>query len=58
MSDEQTKCDPLPPLNPQTKEPAGAEDLTPVFPMAPIEQEVSPKPLVCRQNETFEAALG
>src|SRR3954452_1456311 len=33
--------DPLPPLNPQTKEPAGPPDLTPIFPMALIEQEVS-----------------
>jgi tryptophan synthase beta chain len=36
--------DPLPPLNPQTKEPAGPPDLTPIFPMALIEQEVSPEP--------------
>src|SRR3712207_8935272 len=36
--------DPLPPLNPQTKEPAGPQDLTPIFPMALIEQEVSPAP--------------
>jgi tryptophan synthase beta chain len=33
--------DPLPPLNPQTKQPAGPEDLTPIFPMALIEQEVA-----------------
>src|SRR3954449_3135098 len=36
--------DPLPPLNPQTKEPAGPPDLTPIFPMALIEQEVSQEP--------------
>jgi len=36
--------DPLPPLNPQTHEPAGPPDLTPIFPMALIEQEVSPAP--------------
>ncbi len=33
--------DPLPPLNPQTMEPAGPPDLTPIFPMGLIEQEVS-----------------
>ncbi len=38
--------DPLPPLNPATKEPAGPPDLTPIFPMALIEQEVSPAPEV------------
>ena len=31
----------LPPLNPGTLEPAGPDDLTPIFPMALIEQEVS-----------------
>jgi tryptophan synthase beta chain len=38
--------DPLPPLNPATKEPAGPPDLTPIFPMALIEQEVSSAPEV------------
>jgi tryptophan synthase beta chain len=38
--------DPLPPLHPGTKEPAGPDDLAPLFPMALIEQEVSPEPLV------------
>jgi tryptophan synthase beta chain len=38
--------DPVPPLNPQTGEPAGPPDLTPIFPMALIEQEVSPEPEV------------
>ena len=33
--------DPLPPLNPQTMQPAGPPDLTPIFPMGLIEQEVS-----------------
>ena len=33
--------EPLPPLNPETKEPAGPDDLTPIFPMGLIEQEVS-----------------
>jgi tryptophan synthase beta chain len=36
--------DPVPPLNPATMEPAGPPDLTPIFPMALIEQEVSPEP--------------
>ena len=34
--------EPLPPLHPRTGEPAGPDDLTPIFPMALIEQEVSP----------------
>jgi tryptophan synthase beta chain len=38
--------EPLPPLNPATKEPAGPPDLTPIFPMALIEQEVSSQPEV------------
>jgi tryptophan synthase beta chain len=33
--------DPMPPLNPGTMEPAGPEDLTPIFPMELIGQEVS-----------------
>lgn len=32
---------PKPPLHPGTKQPAGPEDLSPIFPMALIEQEVS-----------------
>ena len=32
---------PLPPLNPKTKLPAGPDDLSPIFPMGLIEQEVS-----------------
>jgi tryptophan synthase beta chain len=32
---------PVPPLNPQTRQPLRPEDLTPIFPMALIEQEVS-----------------
>src|SRR3954469_19185183 len=36
--------EPLPPLSPQTGQPAGPEDLTPIFPMGLIEQEVSPEP--------------
>jgi tryptophan synthase beta chain len=38
--------EPLPPLNPATKEPAGPDDLTPIFPMGLIQQEVSPEPQV------------
>src|SRR3954447_3967700 len=38
--------DPLPPLNPGTMEPAGPDDLTPIFPMSLIAQEVSPDPEV------------
>src|SRR6187401_2568525 len=36
--------EPLPPLNPQTGQPAGPPDLTPIFPMGLILQEVSPEP--------------
>jgi tryptophan synthase beta chain len=38
--------EPAPPLHPGTKEPAGPEDLTPLFPMGLIMQEVSAEPLV------------
>jgi tryptophan synthase beta chain len=38
--------EPSPPLNPATQEPAGPPDLTPIFPMALIEQEVSAEPEV------------
>ena len=38
--------EPLPPLNPQTMQPAGPPDLTPIFPMGLIEQEVSTEPEV------------
>ena len=38
--------EPLPPLNPGTGQPAGPEDLTPIFPMGLIEQEVSAEPEV------------
>src|ERR671930_1442669 len=37
---------PLPPLHPGTMQPAGPDDLTPIFPMALILQEVSPEPEV------------
>src|SRR5437899_10218181 len=36
--------DPLPPLHPGTKEPAGPDDLSAIFPMGLILQEVSPEP--------------
>ncbi len=35
---------PLPPLNPRTLEPAGPPDLTPIFPVELIMQEVSGEP--------------
>jgi tryptophan synthase beta chain len=36
--------EPLPPLSPRTGEPAGPEDLTPIFPLGLIQQEVSAEP--------------
>ncbi|HEY2161733.1 MAG TPA: TrpB-like pyridoxal phosphate-dependent enzyme [Solirubrobacteraceae bacterium] len=36
--------DPIPPLHPGTLQPAGPDDLAPLFPMALIMQEVSPEP--------------
>jgi tryptophan synthase beta chain len=47
--------DPLPPLNPQTKQPAGPEDLAAIFPMALIEQEVSAAPEIEIPEEVREA---
>src|SRR3712207_8204138 len=47
--------DPLPPLSPRTGEPAGPEDLTPIFPMGIIEQEVAQEPLVEIPEEVREA---
>src|ERR671936_830615 len=38
--------DPLPPLSPATMQPAGPDDLTAIFPMAIIAQEVSAEPEV------------
>jgi tryptophan synthase beta chain len=38
--------DPLPPLNPGTMEPAGPDDLSPIFPQGLIAQEVSAEPEV------------
>ena len=34
---------PQPPLHPGTREPVGPDDLAPLFPMALIEQEMSPE---------------
>jgi tryptophan synthase beta chain len=47
--------EPLPPLNPGTHEPAGPEDLTPIFPMGLIQQEVSPEPEIEIPEEVREA---
>ena len=47
--------EPLPPLNPQTKEPAGPPDLLPIFPEALIEQEVSAEPEIEIPEEVREA---
>jgi tryptophan synthase beta chain len=47
--------DPLPPLNPQTGQPAGPADLTPIFPMELIEQEVSASPEVEMPEEVRDA---
>jgi tryptophan synthase beta chain len=38
--------DPTPPLNPGTMEPAGPDDLSPIFPMGLIRQEVAQEPEV------------
>src|SRR5947209_18390524 len=46
--------EPLPPLNPETKEPAGPPDLTPIFPMGLIEQEVSAEPEIEIPEEVRE----
>src|SRR5918992_2425968 len=48
---------PLPPLNPGTGEPAGPDDLTPIFPMGLIAQEVSAEPEVEIPHEV-RAAYG
>ncbi len=47
--------EPLPPLNPQTLEPAGPPDLTPIFPIGLIEQEVSPEPAIAIPEPVLEA---
>ncbi len=47
--------EPLPPLHPATHEPAGPDDLAPLFPMGLIEQEVSPEPEVEIPEEVRDA---
>src|SRR5947207_7114590 len=47
--------DPLPPLHPGTMEPAGPDDLSPIFPMGLIMQEVSPEPEVEIPEEVRDA---
>src|SRR3954447_25065156 len=47
--------EPLPPLSPATGQPAGPEDLTPIFPMGLIAQEVSPEPEVDIPEEVRQA---
>src|SRR3989440_789818 len=47
-------AEPLPPLHPGTKEPAGPDDLTPLFPMGLIQQEVSPEPEIEIPDEVRE----
>jgi tryptophan synthase beta chain len=46
--------EPLPPLNPGTGEPAGPDDLSPIFPMGLIEQEVSTEPEIEIPDEVRE----
>jgi tryptophan synthase beta chain len=47
--------EPLPPLSPRTGEPAGPEDLTPIFPMGLIMQEVSPEPEIAIPDAVRDA---
>src|SRR6187397_3414752 len=47
--------EPLPPLHPGTGEPAGPDDLAPLFPMALIEQEMSPEPMVAIPDAVRDA---
>src|SRR3954452_6611472 len=46
---------PPPPLSPQTGQPAGPDDLTPIFPMGLIGQEVSAEPDIAIPNAVREA---
>ena len=43
-----------PPINPHTKQPAGPGDLTPIFPMALIEQEMSAKRWISIPHEVLD----
>src|SRR5829696_1579913 len=47
--------DPLPPLSPRTGQPAGPEDLTPIFPLGLIEQEVATAPEIAIPGPVREA---
>jgi tryptophan synthase beta chain len=47
--------DPLPPLSPATGEPAGPDDLSPIFPMGLILQEVSAEPEIEIPEEVRDA---
>src|SRR5215217_2503440 len=47
--------EPLPPLSPQTGQPAGPDDLTPIFPMGLIAQEVSAEPEIAIPEAVREA---
>ncbi|WP_262247589.1 TrpB-like pyridoxal phosphate-dependent enzyme [Parapedobacter soli] len=46
---------PLPPLHPATKQPVGPDDLSPIFPMALIEQEVSAERYIDIPEEVQQA---
>src|SRR6476661_6818787 len=46
---------PPPPLRPRTGEPAGPDDLTPIFPMGLIQQEVSAEPDIAIPDAVREA---
>ncbi|MDO8589124.1 MAG: TrpB-like pyridoxal phosphate-dependent enzyme [Armatimonadota bacterium] len=45
---------PPPPLHPGTKQPCGPQDLAPIFPMALIEQEVSPQRYIDIPDEVLD----
>jgi len=45
---------PLPPLNPKTRQPAGPDDLSPIFPKGLIEQEMSAEPYIEIPDEVRE----
>jgi len=45
---------PLPPLNPKTKQPAGPDDLSPIFPKGLIEQEMSAEQFIEIPDEVRE----
>src|ERR671923_2450383 len=47
--------EPLPPLSPRTGEPAGPDDLTPIFPMGLIAQEVSQDPAIAIPDAVRDA---